>query len=68
MIEAGHELRLSAMRWSQDGEWEAAPSERASEPVCSLRLLTWNVYFGDHQFEARRDALLARLAGRLNLP
>ena len=50
------------MRWSQDGEWEAAPSERASEPVRSLRLLTWNVYFGDHQFEARRDALLARLA------
>lgn len=55
------------MRWSEDdGEWEAAPPERGVLPLRSLRLLTWNVYFGDHQFEARRDALVARL-GRLAL-
>lgn len=30
----------------------------------SLRVLTWNVYFGGHMFDDRRDALLAELARR----
>lgn len=55
------ELRLSAMRFGADGEWEAAPAPTAPHPGRSLRLLTWNIYFGGHQFEERRDALFAHL-------
>ncbi len=29
-----------------------------------MRILTWNVYFGGHMFEERRDALVAELARR----
>lgn len=50
------------MRWS-GGEW--APAEKSArtgpEPV---RLLTWNVWFGGHMFDERRDALLAELGRR----
>jgi len=50
------------MTW-QDGVWEEAARADRSAPV-SLRLVTWNVYFGGHMFEERGRGLLAELGRR----
>jgi len=45
------------------GAWSDAPRVERSERV-DVRLLTWNVWFGSHMFDERRDALLADLQHR----
>jgi tyrosyl-DNA phosphodiesterase 2 len=45
------------------GGWDTPPPPARTAPV-DLRLLTWNVYFGGHMFEERRDALIAELGRR----
>jgi tyrosyl-DNA phosphodiesterase 2 len=45
------------------GSWDDAPRVERSGPV-DVRVLTWNVWFGGHMFEERRDALLAELQRR----
>lgn len=45
------------------GRWDDAPQVPRSGPV-DVRLLTWNVWFGGHMFDERRDALLAELQRR----
>jgi endonuclease/exonuclease/phosphatase family metal-dependent hydrolase len=45
------------------GEWKAAPRAAPVPPV-DVRVLTWNVWFGDHMFDERRTALLAELERR----
>jgi endonuclease/exonuclease/phosphatase family metal-dependent hydrolase len=56
--------RLDFAPWAfVDGEWQPAEKASRSAPV-DLRVLTWNVYFGGHMFEERRDQLLAELDRR----
>jgi tyrosyl-DNA phosphodiesterase 2 len=45
------------------GSWDDAVHVERSAPV-DVRLLTWNVWFGGHMFDERRDALLAELQRR----
>lgn len=45
------------------GSWQEAPHLERSGRV-DVRLLTWNVWFGGHMFDERRDALLAELGRR----
>jgi endonuclease/exonuclease/phosphatase family metal-dependent hydrolase len=45
------------------GSWTKAPAAERTGPV-EVRLLTWNVWFGSHRFDERRDALLAELLRR----
>ena len=45
------------------GSWDDAPAGAPTAPV-DVRVLTWNVWFGGHMFDQRRDALLAELARR----
>jgi tyrosyl-DNA phosphodiesterase 2 len=45
------------------GSWDVAPRADPSPPI-DLRVITWNVWFGGHMFEERRDALLAELHRR----
>ncbi len=45
------------------GSWEDAPLAERTAPT-EVRLLTWNVWFGGHMFDERRDALFAELARR----
>jgi endonuclease/exonuclease/phosphatase family metal-dependent hydrolase len=43
--------------------WQEEPHRERSGRV-DVRLLTWNVWFGGHMFDERRDALLAELGRR----
>jgi endonuclease/exonuclease/phosphatase family metal-dependent hydrolase len=53
----------SAPQVFADGHWDdAAHTPRGDR--ANVRLLTWNVWFGGHMFDERRDALLAELARR----
>jgi endonuclease/exonuclease/phosphatase family metal-dependent hydrolase len=45
------------------GSWDDAPHMARGDRI-DVRLLTWNVWFGGHMFEERRDALLAELGRR----
>lgn len=45
------------------GAWDDAPRVDRSAAV-DVRLLTWNVWFGGHMFDERRDALIAELERR----
>jgi len=45
------------------GSWDDAPHAGRSDRV-DVRLLTWNVWFGGHMFDERREALLAELQRR----
>lgn len=45
------------------GGWDDAPVVDRGAPV-DVRLLTWNVWFGGHMFDERREALLAELQRR----
>jgi tyrosyl-DNA phosphodiesterase 2 len=45
------------------GIWDDAPRIERGGPV-DVRMLTWNVWFGGHMFEERRDALLEELQRR----
>lgn len=44
-------------------EWDVLDRVEPSTAV-ELRVLTWNIWFGGHMFEERRDALFAELARR----
>jgi endonuclease/exonuclease/phosphatase family metal-dependent hydrolase len=54
------------------GDWYHVPHVEPTARVAGadsadsadLRLITWNVWFGGHMFDERRDALLAELARR----
>ncbi|HET9622150.1 MAG TPA: endonuclease/exonuclease/phosphatase family protein [Kofleriaceae bacterium] len=46
-----------------EGRWEVVVPAPRTPPV-DLRVLTWNVWFGGHMFEERRDALFVELARR----
>lgn len=48
-----------------DGQmWrDRSPVAEVTAPI-DLRIITWNVWFGDHRFKERRAALLATLAQR----
>ena len=52
-------FQFAAGRWSP----RDAPSDDRSRPA-SIRIVTWNTWFGEHKFDQRRDALLAELARR----
>jgi tyrosyl-DNA phosphodiesterase 2 len=45
------------------GSWGDAPLAARRAPL-DVRLVTWNVWFGGHMFDERRDALLAELQRR----
>jgi len=45
------------------GSWDDAPNVERTAHV-DVRLLTWNVWFGGHMFDERRDALFAELQRR----
>ena len=55
-------MRFAPLEYA-GGEWDVAVGD-AREAPCDLRVLTWNVWFGGHMFEERRDALFAELARR----
>lgn len=49
-------------RWGGSA-WEISPRAEPSAPI-DLRIVTWNVWFGEHMFGQRRAALLAELERR----
>jgi tyrosyl-DNA phosphodiesterase 2 len=57
------ERLTSAPRGFTAGSWDDAPHVDRSARV-DVRLLTWNVWFGGHMFDERREALLVELARR----
>ncbi len=44
----------------EGGAWRIAPRAEPMAPI-DLRIVTWNVWFGEHRFEQRGRALLAEL-------
>ena len=47
-----------------DGQlWDRCTAAEATTPI-DLRIITWNVWFGEYRFKQRRGALLATLAQR----
>ena len=56
-------LTILAPQAFTSAEWQPAEPKAPSSPV-PVKLVTWNVWFGEHEFRARREALLADLARR----